>query len=267
MKKPIGIFDSGVGGLTVFKEIRQKFPYEDIVYFGDTARVPYGPKSPATIIQYSLQNARFLLQQQVKMIVVACNTASSYALEQLQQVIPVPVIGVIEPGAKAAIAKTRNNRIGIIGTYGTVNSGAYQNEIHKLRSEAVVYSHPCPMFVPIVEEGLENHAVAMQLAREYLAKLIIKDIDTLILGCTHYPIMKDTIQKVTENKINLIDSAEVIAASLQEILPEIETEGKGKDLFFVSDNEDNFRRIAERIIGSELTYLQKVILGESWFVN
>ncbi|MCF7920642.1 MAG: glutamate racemase [Candidatus Cloacimonetes bacterium] len=267
MKKPIGIFDSGVGGLTVFREIRKKFPHEDIVYFGDTARVPYGPKSPATIIQYSLQNVRFLMQNQVKIIVVACNTASSFALEQLRELLPVPVIGVIEPGARAALKQTLNQRIGIIGTYGTVNSGAYQNEIRKLGEAITVISRACPMFVPLVEEGLENHAVSEQMAREYLSEMIRENIDTLILGCTHYPILKETILKVTENKIKLVDSAEVIASSLIDILPEIETEGDGKDLFFVSDNEDNFRRIAERIIGSELGSLQKVFLGESWFVR
>lgn len=266
-KKPIGIFDSGVGGLTVYKEIRRIYPCEDLVYFGDTARVPYGPKSPQTIIEYSRQNVRFLLQHQVKLIIVACNTASSFALESLRKEFPVPVTGVIEPGAKAAAAVSRNKRIGIIGTYGTVNSGAYQRELKSLDSSLKVFSKACPLFVPLVEEGLESHRITREIAAEYLAELIEQDIDALILGCTHYPILKDTLLQITQNKIKLIDSAEVIANTLHELLPQAEKSGKGKDLFFVSDNEKNFKKIAERILGFDINNLQLVESGESWFVN
>lgn len=266
MKKPIGIFDSGVGGLTVFKEIRKHYPYEDIVYFGDTARVPYGPKSPQTIIHYSLQNARFLLSQNVKMIVVACNTASAFALSYLQRILDIPVIGVIEPGAKEAVMQSINKQIGVIGTYGTINSNAYPKAINELLPEAKVFSKACPLFVPIVEEGMESHKISHELAEEYLENLINAGIDTLVLGCTHYPILKNTLREVTDHKINLIDSAEVIAKSLYDILPDREAAEKGKDKFFVSDNEDNFRRIAERITNSRISFLQKVELGESWLL-
>jgi glutamate racemase len=267
MKNPIGIFDSGVGGLTVFREIRKHFPHEDILYFGDTARVPYGPKSPDTIIQYSIQNARFLLQNRAKIIVVACNTASALALPTLQSMLQVPVIGVIQPGAKAAVENSDNNKIGIIGTYGTVNSNAYQQEIHKIDPDIEVLAKACPLFVSLVEEGWEDHTVTHQIAAEYLAEFIDAGYDTLILGCTHYPILKKTLSTVTNGKIKLIDSAEVIASSLTSELPEIETSGIGKDLFYVSDNEEKFRRIASRITGKNLEYLDKVFLGESWFIK
>ena len=267
MKNPIGIFDSGVGGLTVFREIRRHFPHEDILYFGDTARVPYGPKSPDTIIQYSIQNARFLLQNRAKIIVVACNTASALALPTLQSMLKVPVIGVISPGAKAAVENSDNHKIGIIGTYGTVNSGAYQQEIHKINPQIEVLAKACPLFVPLVEEGWEDHAVTHQIASEYLAEFLKAGYDTLILGCTHYPILKNTLNTVTNGKIKLIDSAEVIASCLESELPEIQTSGIGKDLFYVSDNEEKFRRIASRITGTNLEYLDKVFLGESWFIK
>lgn len=267
MKNPIGIFDSGVGGLTVFREIRRRFPYEDIIYFGDTARVPYGPKSPETIIQYSIQNARFLLQNRAKIIVVACNTASALALPVLQNLSPVPVIGVIQPGAQAAVESSRNKKIGIIGTYGTVNSGAYQKAIRSLDANIEVLARACPLFVSLVEEGWEDHAVTHQIASEYLAPFINSDYDTLILGCTHYPILKETLKIVTKNKINLIDSAEVIADCLAAELPESETAIAGKNLFYVSDNEEKFSRIASRITGTDLEFLHKVFLGESWFIK
>ena len=267
MKNPIGIFDSGVGGLTVFREIRRRLPLEDIIYFGDTARVPYGPKSPETIIQYSIQNARFLLQNRAKIIVVACNTASALALPILQKLLPVPVIGVIQPGAQAAVESTKNKKIGIIGTHGTVNSGAYQKAIRSLDANIEVLAKACPLFVPLVEEGWEDHSVTHQIASEYLEPFINSDYDTLILGCTHYPILKETLKKVTKGKINLIDSAEVIADCLAAELPECETTETGKDLFYVSDNEEKFSRIASRITGTDLEFLHKVILGESWFIK
>ncbi len=267
MKNPIGIFDSGVGGLTVFREIRRRFPHEDIVYFGDTARVPYGPKSPETIIQYSIQNARFLMQNRAKIIVVACNTASALALPTLQSFLAVPVMGVIQPGAKAAVEKTKNQKIGIIGTYGTVNSGAYQTAIQNLNPQIEVMATACPLFVPLVEEGWEDHAVTHQIASEYLEGFIREKYDTLILGCTHYPILKDTLNKVTNGQINLIDSAEVIADCLAAELPEAENFGIGKDLFYVSDNEEKFRSIASRITRTDLEFLHKVFLGESWFIK
>jgi glutamate racemase len=266
-KRPIGIFDSGVGGLTVFKEIRKQFPKEDIVYFGDTARVPYGHKSYTTISAYSIQNARFLLQRGAKIIVIACNTSSSVALKQLQDSLPVPVIGVIEPGAKSAVSATRNGKIGIIGTEGTIRSKAYSREIDDLKKDCQVFSRACPLFVPLAEEGWEDHPVTTLTIKEYLKPLLDKEIDTLVLGCTHYPILKESIQKVVGNNIVLVDSAEAISQQLYEILPDKENEGTGEDHFFVSDNEDKFRQIASRILNTKISKLIKVKPGESWYLS
>ncbi|MFC1887418.1 glutamate racemase [Candidatus Cloacimonadota bacterium] len=266
MKRPIGIFDSGVGGLTVFKEIRKKFPYEDIVYFGDTARVPYGPKSKNTVIDYSIQNARFLTQCGAKIIVVACNTSSAVALEQLQRNFSVPVIGVIIPGAEAAVKATNNNRIGVIGTDGTIRSKAYFNAIRDLVSHAEIYSKACPLFVSLVEEGWEDHEVTELVIKEYLTSLLDKNIDTLVLGCTHYPILKQAIRKIVGNKLALVDSAEAIAEELKHTIPDLETEIMGSDKFFVSDNEEKFRQIASHILGSNIDSLMNVKLGESWYL-
>ena len=266
-KKPIGIFDSGVGGLTVFKEIRKRFPFEDIIYFGDTARVPYGPKSRNTVIEYSIQNARFLIQQGAKIIVVACNTSSATALTQLKKLLPVPVLGVIEPGALSAIKTTGNKRIGVIGTEGTIRSQAYSKAISKLDESCSVFSKPCPLFVSLAEEGWEDHEVTQLTIKEYLTSLMQDDIDTLVLGCTHYPILKTSIQKFVGNKITLVDSAEAVTDRLDEILPNRESRIIGEDRFYVSDNEEKFNRIASKILDTEIDKLIKVKLGEGWFLN
>ncbi len=265
-KRPIGIFDSGVGGLTVFKEIRKKFPYEDIVYFGDTARVPYGPKSKSTIKRYSMQNARFLIQQNAKIIIIACNTASSVAVKYLQRNLKVPVMGVITPGAECAVKKTVNKKVGIIGTEGTIRSEAYPKAINELKNDIEVYSKACPLFVPIVEEGWENHPVTKLIIKEYLAELKEKDLDTMVLGCTHYPILKKQIQNYMGKHTNIIDSAVAVADKLQTILPNPQNSGKGKDKFFVSDNEAKFKAIAERIIEKRIRNLKVVRLGEVWYI-
>ncbi len=266
-KHLIGIFDSGVGGLTVFKEIRKQFPKEDIVYFGDTARVPYGPKSYTTVIAYSIQNARFLLQRGAKIIVIACNTSSSVALKLLQDSLPVPVIGVIKPGAKNAVNTTRNDKIGIIGTEGTIRSKAYSCEISNINKDCQVFSRACPLLVPLAEEGWKDHPVTTLTIKEYLNPLLDEEIDTLVLGCTHYPILKESIQKVVGNNIVLVDSAEAISQQLYEILPDKENEGTGENHFFVSDNEDKFRQIASRILNTKISKLIKVKLGESWYLS
>jgi len=266
-KKPIGIFDSGVGGLTVFKEIRKRFPFEDIIYFGDTARVPYGPKSRNTVIEYSIQNARFLIQQGAKIIVVACNTSSATALTQLQKLLPVPILGVIEPGALSAVETSINKRIGVIGTEGTIRSQAYSSAISKLDESCSVFSKPCPLFVPLVEEGWEDHEVTQLTIREYFTSLLQNNIDTLVLGCTHYPILKIAIQQFVGNKITLVDSAEAVTDKLDEILPNRESKIIGEDRFYVSDNEEKFRSIALKILDMELNKLIKVKLGEGWFLN
>nr|MDK2850645.1 glutamate racemase [Candidatus Cloacimonadota bacterium] len=267
MKKPIGIFDSGVGGLTVYKAIRDTFPDEDLIYFGDTARVPYGPKSPNTIIQYSIQNARFLLQQGVKIIIVACNTSSSVALPHLQDITKVPVIGVIEPGSEVALQYSTTKRIGVIGTEGTIRSESYSKAIKSREPQAEVFSQACPLFVPLAEEGWQDHPVAHAIVQEYLAPLVAKDIDTLVLGCTHYPILINAIKSFIGDNVIIVDSANAIAEYLQRLIPEAQDGVKGKDIFYVSDNEDKFAMIASRILGGRLNSLQRVHLFESWFVD
>ncbi|MDP8201106.1 MAG: glutamate racemase [Candidatus Tenebribacter burtonii] len=266
-KKPIGIFDSGVGGLTVFKEIRKRFPFEDIIYFGDTARVPYGSKSRKTVIEYSIQNARFLIQQGAKIIVVACNTSSATALTQLQKLLPVPVLGVIEPGALSAVKTSSNKRIGVIGTEGTIRSQAYSSAISKLDKDCDVFSKACPLFVPLAEEGWESHEVTQLTIKEYLTSFLKHGIDTLVLGCTHYPILKTSIQKFVGNKITLVDSSEAVTDKLNEILPNRENKVTGQDWFYVSDNEEKFNLIASKILNMKIDKLIKVKLGEGWFLN
>ncbi|MCF7858638.1 MAG: glutamate racemase [Candidatus Cloacimonetes bacterium] len=266
-KKPIGIFDSGVGGLTVFKEIRNRFPNENIVYFGDTARVPYGPKSLNTVIEYSIQNARFLMQQDAKIIVIACNTSSASALPTLQKLLPVPVLGVIEPGAKAALKASKSKRIGVIGTEGTIRSQAYRKAIKTLDRTSLVFSKACPLFVPLAEEGWEEHDVTQLTIAEYLAPLVQNNIDTLVLGCTHYPILKVPIKQFTGDKIKLVDSAHAVTDKLVEILPNKAKSGIGQNRFYVSDNENKFNKIASKILNIEITTLIKVKLGEGWFLN
>lgn len=267
MKKPIGIFDSGIGGLTVYKAIRQAFPEEDLIYFGDTARVPYGPKSPNTIVEYSVQNARFLIQQGIKTLIVACNTSSSVALEALSGLTAIPIIGVIAPGAEVAVRTTKNGRIGVIGTEGTVRSEAYSKAIKALMPEAEVFSYACPLFVPIVEEGWQDHPIAFEVVRHYLRDLMELEIDTLVLGCTHYPLLSETISKVLGNKTTLVDSADAIAEYLGMLIPAEHDGKRGNDSFFVSDNEQKFASLASRILSANPTTLKRVRLFESWFVD
>ena len=265
MKKPIGIFDSGVGGLTVYKAIRSAFPEEDLIYFGDTARVPYGPKSRNTIIEYSVQNARFLLQKGIKILIVACNTSSAVALPELMALTNIPIIGVIGPGAEMAARLTQTKRIGVIGTEGTVRSEAYGRAISEIIPEAEVFSRACPLFVPLVEEGWLEHPATRQIVHEYLDPYLALDIDTLVLGCTHYPLLKEMISEVLGARVALVDSADAIASYLRSLLP-AEYDGQaGTDKFYVSDNEDKFARIAGRILGTEPSQLQRVRLFESWF--
>ena len=267
MKKPIGIFDSGVGGLTVYKSIRQRFPEEDLVYFGDTARVPYGPKSPNTIIEYSLQNARFLLQHQIKIMIVACNTSSSVALPHLRKITQIPIIAVIEPGAENAVLQTKTGKVGVIGTEGTIKSQAYTKAIHAIKPDIEVISQACPLFVSLVEEGWADSPITHSVAMEYLQHLSGKDIDTIVLGCTHYPLLKSLIQNVVSPGVKLIDSAEAIASYLQRMLPTEQDGIAGKNEFYVSDNEDKFAHIAIRILGRDIRFLKRVRLFESWFTD
>ncbi len=267
MKKPIGIFDSGIGGLTVYKEIRRHFPEEDLIYFGDTARVPYGPKSPNTIIAYSMQNARFLLQQRIKILIVACNTSSAVALPDLHKITHIPIIDVIQPGSEQAVLHTRNGKVGIIGTEGTIRSNAYSKAIQYLNKDIQVFSKACPLFVPLAEEGWHDNEIVKAIAASYLEELLQKDIDTLVLGCTHYPLLKNVIRQVAGDQVVLVDSAEAIAVYLGRMLSEVDDGLSGKDEFFVSDNETKFARLAEVILDNQTFSLQRVRLYESWFVE
>ena len=252
---PIGVFDSGVGGLTVAREIMRQMPNEKIIYFGDTARVPYGNKSKDTITRFSRQIARFLQTHQVKTIVVACNTASAYAMEELEAELDIPVIGVVKPGARMAADITHNGRIGVIATEGTINSGLYTKYIKSLREDAVIYGKACPLFVPLVEEGLWEDPVTMEIARRYLSELIDLDIDTLILGCTHYPLIRSVIGRVMGEGVTLVNPAYETAVALKKLLAEknllnnvAPTLGSNPYQFYVSDGAEKFKQFANSII-------------------
>lgn len=216
----IGVFDSGIGGLTVVSAIRQLLPAEQISYIGDTARVPYGGKSKTTVERYSLEITNLLLEQNAKLIVVACNTASALALPRLAENLPVPVVGVIEAGARAAIAATRNGHIGVIGTRATINSGAYEHALRKLNADIRVTSQACPLLVPLVEEGRFDGEVTERVVCEYVRPMLQTSVDTLVLGCTHYPLLRRTIQKICGDSVALIDSAENCARAVQSVLCE-----------------------------------------------
>jgi glutamate racemase len=261
--RPIGVFDSGIGGLTVVRELVRRFPGEGIVYFGDTARLPYGTKSAATVRRFSVENTRFLLNQGVKMVVVACNTSSAVALEVLRREFDIPVLGVVEPGARAAVAATRTGRIGVIGTYGTIASLSYEKAIGDLLPEAQVRAVACPLFVPLAEEGWMDHPVTREVAREYLAPLLAAEIDTLVLGCTHYGVLRDAIQSVfTGRDVMLVDSAAEVAREVESHLGATNlgaaTEGKATPAatascsFYVSDIPARFGEVGGRFLGRPL---------------
>lgn len=264
---PIGVFDSGVGGLTVAREIMRQMPNERIVYFGDTARVPYGSKSGETILKYSQQIVRFLLEQDVKAIAVACNTASAYALESLEKTTPVPIIGVIKPGAKTAAQTTRNGKIGVIGTEGTISSGIYPSYIKELQPQAKVLGKACPLFVPLVEEGLWEDPVTDEIARRYLTELMDEGIDTLILGCTHYPLIRKTIGRIVGEEVTLVNPAYETAMELKELLAQNDLLAQGRPAlgsgenqyrFYVSDMAQKFIRFANSIIKYGVLSAKKV---------
>lgn len=261
MDKPIGIFDSGIGGLTVVKEIIRLLPHENLVYFGDTARVPYGIKSRETIIKFSLENTLFLLRRDVKMIVVACNTSSSLALPVIRKHFKIPILGVIMPGAKEAVYATKKGKIGVIGTRATINSRAYEEEIKRLDAGIRVFSQACPMFVPIVEEGWMNDGIATKVAEKYLLPLKGKGIDTLILGCTHYPLLKKRIQALMGCGVRLIDSAQQVATEVKQVLTQEGLLKKSRRPasreYFVSDEVAIFADVAKRFLGSALKRVRK----------
>lgn len=250
--RPVGVFDSGVGGLTVVRQMWKILPMESIVYFGDTARVPYGTKSKETVTKFSVENIEFLMRHDVKLVIVACNTASALSLDFLKRCFKVPVMGVIEPGAKGAIASTRSRRIGVIGTQATISSGSYEKMVKKICPEVFVFTQSCPLFVPLVEEGWTDGKVARDVTYEYLQPLRRKNIDTLILGCTHYPLLKKVIGSVMGRAVKLIDSSEEVANEARGILDAnglLRASGSRPTYkFFVSDEPRRFVNIGERFL-------------------
>lgn len=262
--RPIGIFDSGVGGLTVFKAMEAVLPEESFIYLGDTARVPYGTRSPETVIRYSLEAARFLGKHDVKMLVVACNTASSVAMDAVAEEVGVPVIGVIHPGARRAVEHSARGKVGIIGTRATVASEAYPRAIRSLRPDAQVISQPCPLFVPLAEEGWIDNEVARRAAETYLAPMREAEVDTLVLACTHYPLLKPVIAEVMGEDVWLVDSAEAVAHEVAERLARDRSlaseaeEARSEDHFFVTDGPEPFEAVAERFLGGPVRRLERV---------
>ena len=255
----IGVFDSGVGGLTVFREIARALPREPLVYLGDSARVPYGTKSPATVVRYSLEAARHLMGRNVKMLVVACNTATAAALPVLQEQLPIPVIGVVEPGARAAVERT-SGVVGVIATEGTVRAKAYTNAIHAIDPDVEVIESAAPLFVPLAEEGWANTHVAREVAEIYLEPLIDAGIDTLVLGCTHYPILRGTIEQVVGDAVHIVDSAETTAKVVKASLGKSTGVAHPEYHFLVTDAEERFRRIAGEFLEREIMNLELVSL-------
>ncbi|MFQ5512318.1 MAG: glutamate racemase [Candidatus Krumholzibacteriia bacterium] len=248
----IGVFDSGIGGLTVLRELLERLPAENFVYFGDTARVPYGNKSSETVLKFSRENVSFLMDQGVKFVVVACNTASAEAVPVLQEEFPVPLVGVIEPGVRAATRVSRSSRIGVIGTAGTVRSGAYQKGIQTMAPKARVTARACPLFVPLVEEGWIDGDVTRAVAERYLGAYREESIDVLVLGCTHYPLLRGVISDVLGAGVTLVDSAVETADEVGRRLREtgMEREGAGGEFsVFLSDIAPNFKEVGERILG------------------
>lgn len=264
-QRRIGVFDSGVGGLTVVKALNELLPSESVVYFGDTARVPYGSKSPETVIRFAREDAEFLLGKQIKLLVVACNTASSVSLPALRDFADVPVVGVIDPGASAAAAATRTGSVGVIGTLGTISSGAYQKALKGFPSVKKVIAQPTPLLVPMVEEGWLDHPVTRMVLQEYTAPLVAEGADTLVLGCTHYPLLKPCLSDLLGDEITLVDSAASTAIEVSRILLDsgLGSEGaRGTNSFFVSDIPLKFQEIAQRFLGSAITLVTQVEVGD-----
>ncbi len=260
--RPIGVFDSGVGGLTVVKQLIKKLPFESIIYFGDTARIPYGTKSEEIVRRFALEDSIFLLDKNVKIIVVACNTASAIAVPMLKAVLDVPIIGVIEPGALAAVRYSRKRKIGVIGTAATIRSSSYQKEIIKISGDTQVLSRACPLFVPLVEEGWTEDETTYLIAKRYLHNLKENGIDTLILGCTHYPLLKNAIQKTVGQGVKLVDSGVETAVSVENILRDNGMLAKqsriAKNYFYLSDMPYKFQEIAERFLERSVPHVETV---------
>lgn len=259
--RPIGVFDSGIGGLSVVKELRRLLPREEIVYFGDTARLPYGTKSKETVVRFSCEILRFLMRFKIKTGVVACHTASSFSLPTLRRHFPIPIVGVVQPGTRVALLKTRNGRIGVLGTRATIQSRSYEKEIRRLAPKARVFSRSCPLFVPLVEEGHFNGNITTQIARNYLTPVARSGVDTVILGCTHYPLLKDVIGSVFGRKVKLVDSAQAVAWQVRTLLEaqDLLTDGnEGRTRFFVSDEPRHFAKIGRLFLKDTIDTVRKV---------
>jgi glutamate racemase len=251
----IGVFDSGIGGLTVLHKIIEALPRENTVYLGDTGRAPYGTKSVETVLRYSFENSEFLVEKGVKLLVVACNTSTAVALPRLRESFAIPVLGVIEPGVRRAIKATRNKKIGVIGTEATIQSGAYTRALKKTDAAIEVYSRACPLFVPLVEEGWTDNAVVEMTVKNYMGSLKHSGIDTLILGCTHYPLLKSAIRAFMGDSMRLVDSAEEVAVEVAGLLKRRQLarrSGKGVHGFFVTDAPDRFIKIGQRFLGEKV---------------
>ena len=265
---PVGVFDSGVGGLTVAREIMRQLPNENIVYFGDTARVPYGSKSKDNIIRYSRQIINFLKTKNVKAIVIACNTASALALDVVREEIDIPIIGVVEPGARAALEITQTKKIGVIGTEATIRSAMYEKIIEGRDPEAAVIGKACPLFVPLVEEGFAKHKVTEEIIDYYLASLLETDIDSLILGCTHYPLLRSRIREYVGDRITLVNPAYETAMDLKKLLEDsnMENTGEGQEhaaySFYVSDAADKFKQFANSILPYDIETTKQINIEE-----
>jgi glutamate racemase len=264
-RAPIGIFDSGIGGLTVAHEVMRQLPHESLIYFGDTARVPYGPKSPETVRRYSREIAGFLKEQGVKSIVIACNTATAHALETLREEQTLPVLGVVEPGARAALAATRSGHVGVIGTAGTIKSGAYERALRALDQKVRITVRACPLFVPLIEEGWTDTEATRLIAEEYLRPLRDARVDTVVLGCTHYPLIKPLLRRVLGEDVRLIDSAEETAAeTARELARRGLATGAAEDptyRFVASDDPLMFLQLGQRFLGGAIEGVEVKTLG------
>lgn len=262
--RPIGVFDSGVGGLTVLSALWRRLPGESTVYLGDTARVPYGTRSEAVVRRYAQACAGFLLKQDIKLLVIACNTVSAFALETLQRSCPVPVVGVIEPGAQAALEKTQSGHVGVIGTEGTVRSGAYQRALEALKPSVRVSARACPLFVPLAEEGWTVGEVPALAARHYLSEWAKTGPDALVLGCTHYPLLRAVIAEAVGPRVALVDASEATAVAVKRTLVErrlfAPPGGPAVHRFFVTDSVERFTAVAERFLGAKVTWVEQVDL-------
>ncbi len=259
---PIGVFDSGIGGLTVVKHLRDLLPHEDIIYFGDTARLPYGTKSEEVVKRFAFEDSHFLLQHHVKMIVAACNTVSSTAMHSLKKHLDIPVLGVMQPGAVACVKKTKNKKVGVIGTSTTIRSEKYKQKIQELDKNIYVVDQACPLFVPLVEEGFFEDEATHLIAKRYLDKFIENSVDTIILGCTHYPAIKNCIQRIVGDNVKMVDSGEETAKVVKEYLESnnlnTSKSSKAKLKIYVSDLSHKFQQIAERFLQSSLTHIETV---------